>query len=155
MSASFEAAKSVGGGLLTISIWGQLNDVADADVDDAQEALVLLLELLLVKDLHGEDAVLVGPAGGWLTLVAPARHCGVFPFGPAYKSKVSFQYGFSVRFETDVVLVCSPLMVATAKGSGKPVERARSVRRGRGRLAGPGRHVTHETRLACRGHQQQ
>jgi hypothetical protein len=37
-----------------------------------------------------------------------------------HKSKLSFQYGFSVRFDTVVVLVCSPLTVATAKGSGKP-----------------------------------
>lgn len=36
-------------------------------------------------------------------------------------SKVSFQYGLSVLLITDVVLVCSPLIVATAKGSGKPV----------------------------------
>jgi hypothetical protein len=39
--------------------------------------------------------------------------------GP-YISKLSFQYGFSVFFMTLVVRVCSPLMVATAKGSGKP-----------------------------------
>ena len=36
-------------------------------------------------------------------------------------SKTSFQYGFRVFLMTDVVLVCSPPMVATAKGSGKPV----------------------------------
>ncbi len=35
-------------------------------------------------------------------------------------SKLSFQYGFSVFLMTDVVLVCSPPMVATAKGSGNP-----------------------------------
>lgn len=38
----------------------------------------------------------------------------------SYKSKLSFQYGLSVFLLTVVVLVCSPLMVATAKGSGKP-----------------------------------
>ena len=42
--------------------------------------------------------------------------------GAAYKSKLSFQYGFKVRLETCVVLVCSPLMVATANGSGNPAE---------------------------------
>ena len=36
-------------------------------------------------------------------------------------SKLSFQYGFSVFLMTPVVLVCSPLTVATANGSGKPV----------------------------------
>jgi len=40
--------------------------------------------------------------------------------GATHKSKLSFQYGFSVRLETVVVLVCSPFTVATAKGSGKP-----------------------------------
>lgn len=35
-------------------------------------------------------------------------------------SKLSFQYGFSVFFMTLVVRVCSPFMVATAKGSGNP-----------------------------------
>lgn len=34
-------------------------------------------------------------------------------------SKLSFQYGFSVLLMTVVVRVCSPLIVATAKGSGK------------------------------------
>lgn len=37
-------------------------------------------------------------------------------------SKDSFQYGFRVFLMTDVVLVCSPPRVATAKGSGKPKE---------------------------------
>jgi hypothetical protein len=40
--------------------------------------------------------------------------------GKTYMSKLSFQYGFSVRLITAVVLVCSPLTVATANGSGKP-----------------------------------
>ena len=35
-------------------------------------------------------------------------------------SKLSFQYGFSVFLMTLVVRVCSPLIVATAKGSGNP-----------------------------------
>jgi hypothetical protein len=38
-------------------------------------------------------------------------------------SKLSFQYGFNVFFITAVVLVCSPLMVATANGSGNPRDR--------------------------------
>ena len=36
-------------------------------------------------------------------------------------SKLSFQYGFNVFLMTDVVRVCSPPIVATAKGSGKPI----------------------------------
>ena len=38
-----------------------------------------------------------------------------------YTSKVSFQYGFNVFLMTDVVLVCSPSTVNTAKGSGNPI----------------------------------
>lgn len=40
---------------------------------------------------------------------------------PPYISKLSFQYGFRVFLMTVVVRVCSPDMVATAKGSGNPV----------------------------------
>jgi hypothetical protein len=49
----------------------------------------------------------------------------------AHKSKLSFQYGFKVRLLTLVVLVCSPLIVATANGSGKPalVNRLLSLRK--------------------------
>ena len=39
----------------------------------------------------------------------------------SYMSKLSFQYGFSVFFMTEVVRVCSPPIVATAKGSGNPM----------------------------------
>jgi hypothetical protein len=39
-----------------------------------------------------------------------------------YMSKLSFQYGFSVFLMTLVVRVCSPLIVATANGSGKPAQ---------------------------------
>jgi hypothetical protein len=35
----------------------QVNDIADTDVDDTEEALVLLLELLLVEDLNCQNAV--------------------------------------------------------------------------------------------------
>ena len=38
----------------------------------------------------------------------------------AHISKLSFQYGFRVFLITEVVLVCSPPMVATANGSGNP-----------------------------------
>jgi hypothetical protein len=37
----------------TISTISELNDIADANVNDTQETLVLLLELLLVKYLDG------------------------------------------------------------------------------------------------------
>ena len=37
-------------------------------------------------------------------------------------SKLSFQYGFSVFLMTEVVRVCSPPIVATANGSGNPIE---------------------------------
>jgi hypothetical protein len=42
---------------LTIATSIEVDDIAYPDVDHAQEALILLLELLLVKDLYGEDAL--------------------------------------------------------------------------------------------------
>lgn len=50
---------------------------------------------------------------------------------PPHISKLSFQYGFKVFLMTAVVLVCSPLMVATAKGSGNPREFVRRVNKRR------------------------
>lgn len=46
-------------GRITIGVWSKLYHIANADIDNAQEALVLLLEFLLVKDLNRQDAVLV------------------------------------------------------------------------------------------------
>ena len=45
----------------TITASVQVDNGADADVDDAEEALVLLLELLLVEDLHRQHALFVDP----------------------------------------------------------------------------------------------
>jgi hypothetical protein len=45
----------------TIAASVQVDDGADADVDDAEEALVLLLEFLLVEDLDRQHALLVDP----------------------------------------------------------------------------------------------
>jgi hypothetical protein len=47
----------------TITTRVQVDDRPDTDVYDAEEALVLLLELLLVKDLDREHALLVDPPG--------------------------------------------------------------------------------------------
>ena len=44
---------------LIIGVGGQLNDISYANVDDSEKALVLFLELLLVKDLDGENAVFI------------------------------------------------------------------------------------------------
>jgi hypothetical protein len=41
----------------TISAHVQVNHITNADIDDSQEALILLLEFLLVKDLDRKDAV--------------------------------------------------------------------------------------------------
>jgi hypothetical protein len=43
--------------LSTIPSSIKVDDIPDADVDHAQEALILLFELLLVKDLDGKNAV--------------------------------------------------------------------------------------------------
>ena len=61
-------------------------------------------------------------------------------------SKLSFQYGFSVFLITPVVRVCSPLIVATAKGSGKPMfyqTPAHSYHTA---------HMTYGRHLSCIGH---
>ena len=36
--------------------------IADSNIDDAQETLVLLLKLLLIKDLHRQDAIFISTA---------------------------------------------------------------------------------------------
>lgn len=101
---------------LTVGIWTELrNDISNTDVDDTQETLILLLEFLLVKDLNCEDAIFIG-ATNECELIDSLLPGG----GAHYKSKLSFQYGFRVLLLTVVVFVCSPLMVATANGSGKP-----------------------------------
>lgn len=46
----------------TVGVQPQFEHVANADIDDAEEALILLLELALVKDLDSEDAVFGDPA---------------------------------------------------------------------------------------------
>jgi hypothetical protein len=43
----------------TVTAGVQVDDRAYADIDNSEEALVLLLELLLVEDLHREDALFV------------------------------------------------------------------------------------------------
>jgi hypothetical protein len=46
--------------LNTISVRPKLwHDIANTNVDHSQEALVLLLELLLIKHLNSEDAAFV------------------------------------------------------------------------------------------------
>lgn len=103
----------------TIATHLEVDDISDAHVDHTEKALILLLEFLLVENLDGQDAIFVdSPSRGtrqhpWTqTPIAPAT----------YRSKISFQYGFKVFLMTDVVLVCSPPTVATAKGSGKPTD---------------------------------
>jgi hypothetical protein len=44
-------------GKLTVSTSVQVHDVAYPDIDDAEKPLILLLELLLVKYLYGQDAI--------------------------------------------------------------------------------------------------
>lgn len=39
-----------------------MHDVSDPDIDDAQEALVLLLEFLLIKDLNSQNAIFIDSA---------------------------------------------------------------------------------------------
>lgn len=64
-------------------------------------------------------------------------------------SKLSFQYGLRVFLMTEVVRVCSPPIVATANGSGNPVERGVSTEVVNMGIPPYGRHPV------CKGHQQQ
>ena len=100
--------------LLTILSGRKIDDISNSNIDDAQEALVLLLELLLVEYLDRQYTFFRGTPKTISVFILP-RQSG-FP----HKSKCSFQYGFSVLLITVVVLVCSPPRVATANGSGKP-----------------------------------
>lgn len=106
----------------TVGIRCELYHITDPDIDDTEKPLVLLLELLLVKDLDGQYAVLIHAAiattGSVWECISRRRKQSL---EDAHKSKLSFQYGHRVRLDTAVVCVCSPLMVATANGSGKPV----------------------------------
>lgn len=43
---------------LTLLIGREVDDISNSYIDDSQESLILLLELLLVKDLNCQDAVL-------------------------------------------------------------------------------------------------
>jgi hypothetical protein len=44
---------------LVVSFRDQLDDISYSDINDTKKPLVLLLELLLIEDLHGQDAVLI------------------------------------------------------------------------------------------------
>ena len=127
---------------LTILARRKINQISHTDVYDTQEPLVLLLELLLVKNLYRKDAVLIGPPRNRISMVIFYVTCS------PYKSKLSFQYGFKVFLITLVVLVCSPPRVATAKGSGKPIFNNQHKRATK-RRATYGRHH------ACRAHLRQ
>jgi hypothetical protein len=70
----------------TITTGVQVDDTANTDVDNTEETLILLLELLLVKDLNGEDALFVGSPAGSRQL---SKH--VAEKGSSYMSKLSFQ----------------------------------------------------------------
>lgn len=64
----------------TVTASVQVNDRANADVDYAEKALVLLLELLLIKDLHRQNALFVYPpvdAVSRGTTFADVWWCGV------------------------------------------------------------------------------
>ena len=54
----------------TISTDIKIYDIADPNVDDTEEALVLFLELFLIENLNGENAVLCRFPGSMLGLLA-------------------------------------------------------------------------------------
>lgn len=69
----------------TITTSVQVDYAANTNIDNTKEPLVLLLELLLVKDLDGEDALFVGPPAS----IRQFRHHVAEK--SSYMSKLSFQ----------------------------------------------------------------
>lgn len=57
----------------TVGIRGELDNITNTNIDDPEEALVLLLEFLLVEYLDSQDAVLVHLAGNYQPRAPPAR----------------------------------------------------------------------------------
>jgi hypothetical protein len=57
----------------TISAYVQINHIANADIDDSEKPLVLLLELLLIKNLYRKYAIFSSFPG---QVVSP--HCLIF-----------------------------------------------------------------------------
>jgi hypothetical protein len=65
MSAGCSKCRGGGTGQLTVSVRTEFgHDISNSDIDDAQETLVLLLKLFLVKDLNCQNAIFVGTAAG-------------------------------------------------------------------------------------------
>ena len=101
---------------LTILPGGEVHHISNSNIYDTKEPLILLLELLLVENLNRQYALFRGTPN---PVSVGFQLMGVID---SHRSKLSFQYGFNVLLMTVVVFVCSPPRVATAKGSGNPVE---------------------------------
>lgn len=127
----------------TIGIWGELNNVADPNVNHTEEALVLLLELLLVKNLNGQYAVLIHSTVVALVRIPTVRHLGI---GAQIKALVP------VRAEGALGHGGGLRLLAIDGRNGKWVRKAcDSVSRceeAGGMNAGP-----YERHRACKGHQ--
>jgi hypothetical protein len=48
----------------TVGFGNQLDDVSYSNIDNAEKPLVLLLEFLLIENLHGQNTILVHLAAG-------------------------------------------------------------------------------------------
>lgn len=93
----------------------EVNDLADSDIDNTEEALITTLKLALVKDLNCYDRRVLDRAAVYVSLaekITKNRES-------TYTSKFSFQYGLRVFLMTLVVWVCSVSTVITANGSGR------------------------------------
>jgi hypothetical protein len=84
--------------VLTVATQLKVHNIAHADVDDAEKALITPLELALVEDLDGDD-------GGFFDISATKDNQLVLPWRrpTTCMSKLSFQYGFRVFLMTLVV----------------------------------------------------
>lgn len=96
---------------LTITAGIEIDDIADSDIDNAEKALVLLLELLLVEDLDGEDAVFCdSPVGAVSTSSAISE-----------RHYVHIKALIPVRVERLLYYARSPSLLAVDRGDGERV----------------------------------
>lgn len=80
-----------------------MDDIADTDIDDAEEALVLLFELFLVKDLDDEDGIFGRQKQKGFV---PVGVQGLFRgFGSLCLQAVDGDDGEGIRLAKDIALV--------------------------------------------------
>lgn len=100
---------------LTVGIRAKLlHDIADANVDNTKETLILLLELFLVKDLNSENAALICAA---IFLSAHTRQTRMFPI-------LQVEAFVPVRVQRSLANTCGLGLLAIDGGNSKGIGEA-------------------------------